>query len=129
MLKTRVIPTLLWKSPGLVKGVGFDSWRRVGTVLPAVKVYNARDVDELIIVDIAASQEGRAPDPAWVRSFAAFCFVPLTVGGGITEPHEIAELLRAGADKVSVGSAIYDDAGLIDSAARRFGTVGRTIQG
>ena len=54
MLKVRVIPTLLWKDFGLVKGVGFDSWRRVGPVLPAIKVYNTRDVDELILVDITA---------------------------------------------------------------------------
>lgn len=121
MLKVRVIPTLLWKNPGLVKGVGFDSWRRVGTVLPSVKVYNARDVDEMIIVDITASTEGRGPNPEWVRSFAPFCFVPLTVGGGISEAEQVAGLLRAGADKVSIGTAAYDDPGLIDAVARRFG--------
>ena len=54
MLKVRVIPTLLWKNFGLVKGIGFDSWRRVGPVLPAIKVYNQREVDELILVDIVA---------------------------------------------------------------------------
>ena len=121
MLKVRVIPTLLWKNPGLVKGVGFDSWRRVGTILPAVKVYNARDVDELIVVDIAANGEGRAPDAAWVRGFAPYCFVPLTVGGGITDVDQIAELLRAGADKASIGTAAYDDPRLIEAGARRFG--------
>ena len=52
MLKVRVIPTLLWKSLGLVKGVRFDSWRRVGTIMPAVKVYNNREVDELALLDI-----------------------------------------------------------------------------
>ncbi len=56
MFKVRVIPTLFWKNFGLVKGVGFDSWRRVGPVFPAIKVYNSRDVDELIVVDIIASQ-------------------------------------------------------------------------
>jgi cyclase len=104
-----------------VKGVGFDSWRRVGTVLPAVKVYNARDVDELIIVDIAASGENRAPEAQWVRGFAPYCFVPLTVGGGITTVDQIAELLRAGADKVSVGTAAYASPQLIEQGARRFG--------
>jgi len=122
MLKVRVIPTLLWKNPGLVKGVRFDSWRRVGTILPAVKVYNARDVDELIVVDISANQEGRSADAQWVSGFAPFCFVPLTVGGGITGADQIAGLLRAGADKVSIGTAAYDDARLIEEAARRFGS-------
>jgi imidazole glycerol-phosphate synthase subunit HisF len=122
MLKVRVIPTLLWKNPGLVKGVRFDSWRRVGTMLPAVKVYNARDVDELIVLDINANQETRAADDQWVRSFAPFCFVPLTVGGGINSADQIAGLLRAGADKVSIGTAAYDNPDLLDEAARRFGS-------
>lgn len=122
MLKVRIIPTLLWKNPGLVKGVGFDSWRRVGTVLPAVKVYNVRDVDELIVVDITATREGRAPQRIWVRGFAPFCFVPLTVGGGITDVDQITELLRGGADKVSIGSAAFDRPELVDEAAARFGS-------
>jgi cyclase len=67
VLKVRIIPTLLWKNYGLVKGVGFDSWRRVGPVLPAIKVYNSREVDELILVDIMASQEGAEPDHDSVR--------------------------------------------------------------
>lgn len=121
MLKVRVIPTLLWKNPGLVKGVRFDSWRRVGTILPAVKVYNARDVDELIVVDIAASEDGRSVDGQWVHGFAPFCFVPLTAGGGITRPEQIAALLRAGADKVSIGTAAYEDPALIEESARQFG--------
>lgn len=121
MLKVRVIPTLLWRAPGLVKGVGFDSWRRVGTVLPAVKVYNMRDVDELIVVDITASQEKRAPDHDTVADFSSYCFVPLTVGGGIRDVEEIARLLRAGADKISLNSAAFDDPGLVTAAARRFG--------
>jgi imidazole glycerol-phosphate synthase subunit HisF len=62
MLKVRVIPTLLWKDFGLVKGVRFDSWRRVGSVLPAIKVYNSRDVDELVLVDITASSAKSVTD-------------------------------------------------------------------
>jgi cyclase len=121
MLKVRVIPTLLWKNPGLVKGVGFDSWRRVGTVLPAIKVYNMRDVDELIVVDIAASHEKRAPEHETVADFSSYCFVPLTVGGGITGVEQIAQLLRAGADKISLNTGAFDDPGLVTAAARRFG--------
>jgi cyclase len=121
MLKIRVIPTLLWKNFGLVKGVGFDSWRRVGSVLPAIKVYNSREVDELVLVDIAASVEGNRPDHASVSDFADECFVPLTIGGGIRDLEEIVALLHAGADKVSLNSSLFDDPGLVDEAARRFG--------
>jgi cyclase len=121
MLKLRVIPTLLWKNFGLVKGIGFDSWRRVGPVMPAIKVYNSRDVDELVLVDITASREGAAPDPDSVSDFAAECFVPFTVGGGITGVDDIRRLLRAGADKVSINSAAYADPALVEKAAGKFG--------
>jgi cyclase len=122
LLKIRVIPTLLWKDPGLVKGVGFDSWRRVGTVMPAIKVYNTRQVDELIVLDITATFEGRVPDYETVEEFSAECFVPLTVGGGVRGVDEIHGLLRAGADKVSINSAAYDKPGLIREASERFGS-------
>jgi len=121
MLKTRVIPTLLMKDMGLVKGVGFDSWRRVGTAMPAVKVYNRRMVDELIILDVAATVSGRSPDVEEVRLLAKECFVPLTVGGGITNIGDIKALLRAGADKVALNSICYRDLDLISEAARLFG--------
>lgn len=122
MLKTRVIPTLLWKDFGLVKGVAFNSWRRVGTVLPALKVYNARDVDELVLVDITASQEDRGPDHASVNDFSDECSVPLTVGGGIGDLQQIVNLLHAGADKVSLNSVSFRNPDIVDQAAKRFGS-------
>lgn len=121
-MKVRVIPTLLWKEVGLVKGIGFDSWRRVGTVMPAVKVYNTRQVDELIVVDITATGEGRTPDCDEISNFSAECFVPLTVGGGVKSLDDIRNLLRAGADKVCINSAAYENPGLVREAAERFGS-------
>lgn len=122
MLKVRVIPTLLYKEVGVVKGVSFDSWRRVGTVLPAVRVYNRRDVDELIIMDITATAEQRDPDFDAVEQWAADCFVPLTIGGGIRNLEQIKTLLRAGADKICINSAGFDDEKLITDAAQHFGS-------
>jgi imidazole glycerol-phosphate synthase subunit HisF len=122
MLKVRVIPTLLWKGFGLVKGAGFNSWRRVGTVLPALKVYNMRDVDELVLMDITATFESREPDRESVSDFSDECFVPLTVGGGIRNLDEIAGLLRAGADKISLNTAAFERPDLVNEAAARFGT-------
>lgn len=121
MLKVRVIPTLLWKDFGLVKGVAFDSWRRVGSVLPAVKVYNSRDVDELIVVDITASNEKNQPDHESVADFSEECFVPLTVGGGITSLEDVLHLLHSGADKVSINTEAFANPNIIDSVASRFG--------
>jgi cyclase len=122
MLKVRIIPTLLWKDFGLVKGIGFDSWRRVGTILPAIKVYNTRDVDELILVDITATDEEREPDYESVADLSAECFVPLTIGGGIRSPDHIQRLLHAGADKVSINTAAYSSPSLVTEAANRFGS-------
>lgn len=121
MLKVRVIPTLLWKQFGLVKGVGFDSWRRVGPVLPAIKVYNQREVDELILVDIVAHLANDEPDFESIDEFGQDCFVPLTVGGGITRIEQVQRLLRAGADKVSINTSAYANPGLMTQIAKRHG--------
>jgi cyclase len=121
MLKVRIIPTLLWKELGLVKGIGFNSWRRVGTVMPAIKVYNTREVDELILVDIEASANQREPDYNAISDLAAECFVPLTFGGGINSIERIRNVLKAGADKVAVNTAAYKNPQLIKEASEKFG--------
>ena len=122
MLKVRVIPTLLMREVNLVKGPAFDSWRAVGAPMQAVKVFNRRDVDELVLLDIAATPNDRGPDLSMVTTLAQECFVPLTVGGGITRLEEIRQLLLAGADKVSINSAAYADPELITLASQAYGT-------
>jgi cyclase len=122
MLKVRVIPTLLWKNFGLVKGVEFNSWRRVGSVLPAIKVYNTREVDELILVDITASLSEEEPDYNSVHDFSDACFVPFTVGGGIRNIDQISMLLHAGADKITINSSAYSDISIVKHAANRYGS-------
>ncbi len=121
MLKTRIIPTLLYRDYGLVKGVAFDSWRHVGSLMQSIKVYNMRNVDELIIVDIKATQDGREPDFAWVNDFTDDCFMPLTVGGGVTHVDHVGRLLDAGADKVAMNTAAVDDPALITRVADKYG--------
>lgn len=121
MLKARIIPTMLWKQFGLVKGVGFDSWRRVGPVLPAIRVYNTREVDELILVDITAHESPDDPDYESIDDFGKDCFVPLTVGGGITRIDQVQKLLRAGADKVSINTHAYSQPELVTEIASRHG--------
>jgi imidazole glycerol-phosphate synthase subunit HisF len=121
MLKVRIIPTLLWKQFGLVKGKSFDSWRRVGPVLPAIRVYNQRDVDELILVDILAHLSDSDPDFESIDEFGQDSFVPFTVGGGITKIEQVQKLLRAGADKICVNTAAYKIPSLISEIAKRHG--------
>ncbi|MBG0789051.1 MAG: imidazole glycerol phosphate synthase subunit HisF [Desulfovibrionaceae bacterium] len=122
MLKTRIIPTLLYRDYGLVKGVGFDSWRHVGSLMQSIKVYNMRNVDELIIVDIKATGDGRTPDCGWVNDFADDCFMPLTVGGGVISPDHVGKLLDVGADKVAMNTAAYEDPGLVRKVAAKYGS-------
>ena len=122
MLKRRIIPTLLMKGPGLVKGERFNSWRRIGPVLPMVRVYESRQVDELILLDIAATPEGRGPDLKTIADVADECFMPLTVGGGVRDLDTIRELLRVGADKVAICTAAYEDPNFVFHAAIKFGS-------
>ena len=122
MLKTRVIPVMLWKDVGLVKGRSFDHSRRVGSVLPAVKVYNARDVDELVLLDVTATLTKAVPRFAEIAQFARECNVPLSVGGGIRTESDIEGILRAGADKVVVNSSCFAQPDLVNRASRSFGS-------
>jgi len=122
VLKTRVIPTMLWKDFGLVKGVSFDSWRRVGTVLPSIRVYTLRQVDEIIFVDISATLNNRPPDFESIEEFTESCSVPMTIGGGVNKLEHITKLLRCGADKVAINSASFTNPEIVRNGARQFGS-------
>jgi cyclase len=116
------MPTLLFRDIGLVKGVGFDSWRRTGSALQAIKVYNMREVDELVFLDIRATLEGRPPDFAQVDELADECFMPMTVGGGVSNSDHVGGLLAVGADKVAINTAALLRPQLIQSGALRYGS-------
>ncbi|WP_374371189.1 imidazole glycerol phosphate synthase subunit HisF [Dongia sp.] len=121
-VKIRVMPTLLFRDMGLVKGVGFDSWRRTGSAMQAIKVYNMREVDELVFLDIRATPDGRDPDFAQIDELADECFMPMTVGGGVRNPDHIGGLLAVGADKVAINTAALARPGLIRDGALRYGS-------
>lgn len=127
MLKVRVMPTLLFKEMELVKGVKFDSWRKVGSLMQAIKVYNMREVDELVFFDINATKDKVTPDFELVDDFADECFMPLTVGGGIWDIKDIKRLLRVGADKICINSASIYKPKLIKKSSKRFGAQCITI--
>jgi cyclase len=121
MLKIRIMPTLLFKDLGLVKGVSFDSWRRVGSAMQAIKVYNMREVDELIFLDITATRDGRPPDFEAVDDLADECFMPMTVGGGVRTVKNVWRLLQVGADKVAINTAAVETPELVRQASAQFG--------
>lgn len=105
MLKTRVIPTLLWSRNGLVKPVAFQRpGRHVGSLMSAAMLYEARSCDELILLDIDATPEGRGPRCSEIEQFTSKLFCPLTVGGGVRNLQDIRDLLNAGADKIAIRS-------------------------
>lgn len=116
------MPTLLFKDVGLVKGVGFDSWRRVGTAMQAVKVYNMREVDELVYLDVTATNDKRHPDFESVDELADECFMPLTVGGGVRTVADVRRLLQVGADKVALNTIAVEEPDVIRQIARQFGS-------
>jgi cyclase len=121
MLAKRVIPTMLVRGRTLVKGERFNGWRSIGHAAQAARVHARRGVDELMVLDIAATAEGRGPDLDLVRELSEGCFIPITVGGGVRSLQDIDALLRAGADKVAVCTAAYEDPQFITQAAEHFG--------
>lgn len=105
----------------MVKGERFDGWRSVGIAMQAARTHAMRGVDELMLLDIAATPNGRKPDVEIVAALSEHCFTPLTVGGGITQASDVQPLLNAGADKVSVNTAAVERPSLVAEIARRYG--------
>ncbi|UOF02238.1 HisA/HisF-related TIM barrel protein [Bdellovibrio reynosensis] len=122
MIFTRVIPTLLIRgNKGLYKGAKFKDRRYVGDPFNAIRIFNEKQVDELCLVDIDATSEGRVISNKLVSQFSEECLMPFSVGGGIKTVSDIESLLSCGAEKVIINSASYDYA-LIESAAAKFGS-------
>lgn len=123
MLKTRIIPILLFKNPeiGLVKSIQFNRMRTVGNPVNAARVYNSRNVDELIFLDIGARRDSRPINLRAVKEIFNECFMPLTVGGKVESLTDVRTLLLAGADKVSVNTAAIENPYLISEIATSYG--------
>ena len=121
MLAKRIIPCLDIKDGRVVKGVNFINLRDAGDPVEQARLYNEQGADELVFLDISATQEGRRTTLELVGRVAATVFMPLTVGGGIRTVEEMHALLLAGADKVSVNSAAVKRPELLSEGAGRFG--------
>jgi len=122
MLKHRVIPCVLLKDWQLVKSIGFESYRTIGHPTSTARIYNARDVDELIVLDIDASLNDEEINTEIITDIADECFMPLTIGGGITTIDDIYKVLNAGADKISINSIALEDLEFIKKASSLFGS-------
>jgi cyclase len=122
MLSKRIIPCLDVKEGRVVKGTNFVNLRDAGDPVEVAARYEAEGADELVLLDITASHEGRDILLDMVRRAADVVFMPLTVGGGIRDLDDIRALLGAGCDKVSINSAACRDGELVRRAAQRFGS-------
>jgi cyclase len=122
MLKTRIIPCLDVDNGRVVKGVNFVDIRDAGDPVEQAKIYNAAGADELCFLDITATHQGRDTIVDMVKSVADEVFIPLTVGGGISEISHIRNLLNAGADKVSINSAAVKNPDFVKEASDKCGS-------
>lgn len=122
MLAKRIIPCLDVRDGRVVKGVNFVNIRDAGDPVELATYYSQQGADEIVFLDITATYEARKTVADVVRKTVQQVFVPVTVGGGIRTLEDFQELLRAGADKISVNSAAVKDPTLISRAAERFGS-------
>lgn len=122
MLQHRVIPCLLLSNDGLVKTRAFKNGVYIGDPINAIRIFNEKEVDELVLLDIRASLEKRGPNFDLVAEVASECFMPLAYGGGITCIEQIQKLLRLGVEKVILNTALHADPDLVRKAVSVFGS-------
>lgn len=121
-MRARVIPTLLLKNKGLVKTIKFKNDQYIGDPINAIKIFNDKEVDELVFLDIQASKENRSPNFKYIELLAGECFMPLAYGGGVNTLNHISELNMIGVEKVIINSAGLQNPTFIKQAVDRFGS-------
>jgi cyclase len=121
MLQSRVIPCLLLKNRGLVKGTQFRDHKYVGDPINAVRIFNDKEVDEIAFLDITATNEGKSPDFELIKDIATECFIPFSYGGGITSFEQAAKLFTLGVERVILNSTAASDPSLIRSISTAYG--------
>ncbi|MBU1183164.1 MAG: AglZ/HisF2 family acetamidino modification protein [Proteobacteria bacterium] len=121
MLRPRIIPCLLVKNKGLVKTVNFKDPKYVGDPINAVRIFNEKEVDELIVLDIDASTEKREPDYIMIEHLAEECRMPFCYGGGVKSVEQVERIIGLGVEKVAISSAALENPALVKAAAERVG--------
>jgi imidazole glycerol-phosphate synthase subunit HisF len=121
MLRARIIPCLLVHNKGLVKTVNFGSPKYVGDPINAVRIFNEKEVDELVVLDIDASAKRAEPDYVMIKNLAAECRMPLCYGGGVTTVEQVVRIINMGVEKVSLSAAAIERPALVDEMAKFVG--------
>lgn len=122
MLRPRIIPCLLIKNGGLVKTVQFANPKYVGDPINAVRIFNDKEVDELIVIDIDATVQSREPDYLLIKNLASECRMPFCYGGGVKNVGQVEKIISLGVEKVAIGSAFITNEGLVKEAAKVIGS-------
>ncbi|MDQ3756269.1 MAG: HisA/HisF-related TIM barrel protein [Actinomycetota bacterium] len=122
MLRPRVIPILTLDNRSLVKTLRFRDPIYLGDPVNALRIFDTKEVDEIVILDITASKEGREPNIGFVTELAGECFMPVAYGGGISSVETMRRVLEAGVEKIAVNTAALRDPALVGAAAREFGS-------
>lgn len=122
MQRKRVIPCLLLKDRGLVKTVKFKSPKYIGDPVNAIRIFNEKEVDELVLLDIEASSLGREPDYELIAEVAGECFMPICYGGGIRTLEHAQKIFALGIEKIALNTAALDDIELLRKIADQFGS-------
>ncbi len=122
MLKTRIIPCLLLSNGGLVKTCRFADPKYVGDPINAIRIFNEKEVDELMVLDISASPARKTPDYKLIEKFASECFMPLCYGGGISSLKQARTLFSLGVEKICLQTAILDDDSLVEEIVSLYGS-------
>lgn len=121
MLRPRIIPCLLIKNKGLVKTTNFENPKYVGDPINTVKIFNEKEVDELMVLDIDATVDKREPDYAMIEKLAEECRMPLCYGGGVTAAAQVQRIVQLGVEKVAVSAAALDNQTLLSEASELVG--------
>lgn len=122
MLRPRLIPCLLVQNQGLVKTVRFGSPKYVGDPINAVRIFNEKAVDELMVLDIDATRQVREPDYRMIANLANECRMPLAYGGGVRSIEQIERIIGLGVEKVALSAVLADNPALVSDAASRVGS-------
>lgn len=122
MLRTRIIPTLLLRNESLIKTVKFDKFTYIGDPANTVRIFNELEVDELLFLDVTASQEKRKPNIKILSDIAKECFMPLGYGGGITTLDDAKMIFDTGFEKISLNTSIIKNPTLITQIAKHYGS-------